>query len=349
MPINIAILSTAHIHTKGFIDNLKKGGDGRVAYAIWDDVAERGKRYAEGCGATFVADLATLLKDPNVHGFLICAENTKHLPLLEKAIPVGKPVFCEKPLACTAKEIARIRSLVAKHKTPLFCGYFQPFGGTMRKIKATVDAGGLGAITHVRFRNAHHAAYGRWFDNPDLAWFTDPKLAGGGAFMDMGTHAVHLLRSLFGPVKRVWATIGNRCGAYPKCDDLGIAHLEFANGILGTVEAGWIHQGGPGGLEIQGSGGAIWDVPGKGYHQGKPGSEPQPVAADEARPATVDRLVAVIQGRIPAAELTADLAACQDAVLIMEAAYRSAKRGGWEKVAATKPAAKAKAAAKSKR
>jgi predicted dehydrogenase len=332
MPINIAILSTAHIHTKGFLDNLKKGADGRVAYAIWDDVAARGQTYAKDFGATFVPDLATLLADPAVHGFLICAENTRHLPLLEKALPTGKPVFCEKPLVTTRAELTTVTALVARHRTPLFAGYFQPFGPTMRAIANRIAAGDLGRITHVRFRNAHHAAYGRWFDNPDLAWFTDGALAGGGAFMDMGTHAVHLLRSLFGPVERVWATIGNTCGAYPKVDDFGIAHLHFAKGIRGTVEAGWVHQGGPGGLEVQGSGGAIWDQPGTGYVFGKPGQEPQAIAPADSRPATVDRLIAVIQGRIPEAELAADLAACADAVAIMEAAYAANASGQWAAV-----------------
>ena len=56
-PTNIAILSTAHIHTKSFLENLQKGADGRVAYAIWDDVAERGQRYATSSGATFVLSL----------------------------------------------------------------------------------------------------------------------------------------------------------------------------------------------------------------------------------------------------------------------------------------------------
>jgi len=333
MPINIAVLSTAHIHTKGFLENLKKGADGRVAYAIWDDVAARGAKYAKDFGATFVADLATLLTDPAVHGFLICAENTRHLPLLKQALPTGKPVFCEKPLVTTSAELAEVKALVAKHNATLFAGYFQPFGAVMRAIAAKIAAGDLGKITHVRFRNAHHAAYGRWFDNPDLAWFTDGALSGGGAFMDMGTHAVHLLRSLFGPVDQVWATIGNTCGAYPKVDDFGIAHLQFANGIRGTVEAGWVHQGGPGGLEVQGSGGAIWDIPGTGYVFGKPDQEPQPIVAGDARPATVDRLIAVIQGTVPAAELAADLRACEDAVAIMEAAYAANASGRWVPVA----------------
>ncbi len=338
-PINIAILSTAHIHTKGFIDNLKKGADGRKAYAVWDDVADRGKRYAADCGATFVADLAALIKDPQVDGFLICAENTRHLRLLEQALPSGKPVFCEKPLVTSVADLATVRELVARYKATLFCGYFQPFGGIMRAIAAKIAEGGFGTITHVRFRNAHHAAYGRWFDNPDLAWFTDPALAGGGAFMDMGTHAIHLLRTLFGPVESVWATIANRCGAYPQVDDFGIAQLRFApsasspKGILGTVEAGWIHQGGPGGLEIQGSQLALWDA-GKGYVWGKPGQDATPVTALPDAPACVDRLIAAIQGKIAAPDLARDLEACMDAVAIMEAAYTANATGAWAQVGA---------------
>jgi predicted dehydrogenase len=332
MTINIAIVSTAHIHTKGFLDNLAKGEDGRVPYAVWDSVVERGQRYAEKYKTKFVANLADLLKDPNVHGFVICAENTRHLPLLEQLLPAGKPVFCEKPLVTNGADLKRLKELVAKHSATLFAGYFQPFGAVMRAIADKIKKGELGKITHARFRNAHHAAYGKWFSNPDLAWFAQDELAGGGAFMDMGTHAVHLLRTLFGPVDEVTATINNGCGAYPDTDDYGIALLKFANGICGTVEASWVHQGGPVGLEIQGSAGAIWDLPGKGYVFGKPGSEPQVIAAADARPQQVDRLIAVIKGSIPREELEADLRASEDAVAIMEAAYLSNKSRGWVKV-----------------
>lgn len=333
MPINIAVLSTAHTHTKGFLENLKKGADGRRPYAIWDDVTDRGQRFAKEFGATFVPDLKTLIADPQVHGFLICAENTRHLPLLEQALPVGKPVMCEKPLTTTAAEAARVRDLQARSKAPLVCGYFQPFGAEMRAIAAHIKNGTFGTITSVRFRNAHHAAYGRWFDHADLQWFTNPELAGGGAFMDMGTHAVHLLRSLIGPVTQVTAVIANRAGIYTKSDDHGMAWLRFAPcpagpAIIGTVEASWIHQGGPSGLEIQGSAAACWHEGGR-YVIGKPGSDATPVTPADNRPACVDRLIAVVQRQLPADELAADLAACIDAVGIMEAAYQANRKGGW--------------------
>ena len=328
----IAFLSTAHIHTRGFIDNVLKAGDGRKVVAVWDDVADRGRRYAAMAKAEFVPDLDAVLADEAIEGFVIMAENTRHLPLLSKALPVGKPVFCEKPLVTSRGELAEVKALLEKHKGVLFCGYFQPFGPELLAVAELMKAGFFGRITRVRYRNAHSAAYGRWFDNPDFIWFTDPALAGGGAFMDMGTHAIHAVRTLFGPVREAFATIGNHAGEYPACDDNGIALLRFENGIVGTIEAAWTQTGGFNGLEITGSKAALWNT-GAGYVTGFPGKEPAPlVPAAASKPAGVDRLVAAIRGTIPAAELRADLEACMDAVRIMESAYASSRSGRWEAV-----------------
>jgi predicted dehydrogenase len=327
--MNIALLSTAHIHTNDFLKKITTATDGRKVHAIWDDVTERGQDYAAKYNAPFQPDLEALLADPAVDGFIICAENTRHPPLLEKVLPLGKPVFCEKPLATTVAEVQRVRALQAEHATPLFCGYFQPFFGHNRSVRQILADGGLGRVTRVKFRNAHHAAYGRWFDSPALAWFTQPELSGGGALMDMGTHAVHLLVSLFGKVESVWAHVANHAGVYPAVDDYGIAHLRFRDGTLGQVEASWSHTGGSNGLEIIGSEAAIMENTARNLVIVRPGKEPEPIPAADARPDRVDRLVAIHRGEISQPELDADLEACIHAVEIMSAAYESAKLGTW--------------------
>lgn len=327
----IAILSTAHIHTKQFVENIMKATDGRKVVVVWDDVADRGRRYAEMAGSPFEADLQKVLSNPEVDGFLICAENTRHLKLLLATLPLGKPVFCEKPIATKVGDAQKVLGLALRHHTPLMSGYFQPFGAAMRGVRRHLEEKKLGTVTRVKFRNAHHAAYGRWFDNPDLAWFAKPELSGGGAFLDMGTHAVHLLRHLFGPVDKVWAEIANHSGVYPAADDYGVAHLKFASGIMGTVEAAWTQTGGIGGLEVTGSEATL-------YHDGKdyvikgPKLDLQPVVAGDAQKDRVDRLVALCRKEIPETDWKADMAAAIDAVSIMEAAYASAKKGKWVKV-----------------
>ncbi len=323
--MNIAFISTAHIHTKGFIEDILKGTDGRQVAALWDDDAERGRRYAQMAGAPFEPDLAVLLKKPGIDGFVICAENTRHLPLLREVLPLGKPVFCEKPLVTSLEDLREIRALVKKYPTALFCGYFQPWSGSIRAVAKLIAEGAVGKVTRIRYRNAHHAAYGRWFDNPDLRWFTDPALSGGGAFMDMGTHALHLVRTVFGPVREVWAEIGNHSGAYPAVDDFGIAQLRFASGVLGTVEAAWTQTGGIGGLEVTGSEKTIWNTEAGYVITGTK----EPIAPLAGGPTRIDRLVAIFEGKIDRAALQADLDATMDTVAIMAAGYAAAKTGAW--------------------
>ncbi len=330
-PYNIAVLSTAHTHTRGFMGNLASNEDRQAIY-VWDDVVDRGERYAEEFDVPFEPDLDTVINDPEVDGFIICSENTRHLPLLEAAIPAGKPVFCEKPLVTTTEELSVVEDLLEAYETPLLCAYFQPFSGTMQAIQSKVRDEMFGEVTRVNARNAHHAAYGRWFDDPDVAWFTDPELAGGGAYMDMGTHAIHLVATLFGEVDEVWADIRNESGVYPDVDDYGVAMLRFKSGILGRVEAAWTQTGGIGGLEIVGSGGAVWNTP-DGYRVGGPDIERAEVEAAEPQPDRVDRLIAILDGEMSEAALQTDLEATKEAVRVMEAAYKSAETGDWVEVA----------------
>ncbi len=109
---NIAFLSTAHIHTRGYLEALAKREGVKLA-GIWDDVSERGRRYAEKYGAPFESDLRTLIRRKDVDALVVCSENARHLPLLKAAIPARKPIFCEKPLATTTREAraAMVRSI----------------------------------------------------------------------------------------------------------------------------------------------------------------------------------------------------------------------------------------------
>lgn len=325
---NIALLSAAHTHTRGFLKTIAER-PGANLVAIFDDVEDRGKRFASETGADYVPDLAAAIGRKDVDGFIICAENTRHLPLLRAAIPTGKPIFCEKPFTTTTVEAAEAASLIRTHKTIVHMGYFQPFTAAMQGIAALLASGALGTITHARYRNAHHAAYGRWFDSPDVAWFARPELAGGGAFMDMGTHAVHLLRTLLGPVSKVFATISNVSGIYPEVDDNGLALLRFRKGCLATVEASWVQTGGLGGLEITGSEAALFQHPQLGFATAAPRQDPQAVPEGQARPTRVDRLIAAIEGKLDRGEIDRDLRCAIDAVAIVEACYLSSRSGTW--------------------
>lgn len=327
----ITLLSSAHIHSRGFLQSLVSSFDGRSVRRLWDDDVERGSKLAAEFGIPFEPDLAAALEDPEADGFAICSETSRHLPLLEAALPKGKPIFCDKPLVTGAKELKKLRKLLSTANAPIVTGYFLPHFGDHRAVVNLLKGSFFGTVTRVRFRNAHNAAYAHWFDAPGLGWFADPKLAGGGGFLDMGTHSVHLLRSLFGPVTEVCATIGNESGVYPATDDYGVALLRFESGMTGVAEGGWTQTGGPRQLEIVGSEKTLWHD-GREYRVEGPNFPQEPLYTIDSAPTRMDRLVAAVRGQIPAETLAEELVLALDAVAIMEACYKSADKGKWVKV-----------------
>ncbi|MEM8782230.1 MAG: Gfo/Idh/MocA family oxidoreductase [Planctomycetota bacterium] len=332
MPHRLAFVSTAHIHTKDFLSRIAEEDCDAVVHAVWDDVPERGRRYAEEAGCPFADDLDALVADDAVDGFVVCDATVHHFARLEKVLPVGKPTLCEKQVVATAEQARRVRSLVEASGASMCSGYFKPFIAGQAAIRSAVDDGALGEITHASYCNAHHAAYGRWFDSEDLRWFTRRELALGGAMIDMGTHAVHWLTYLLGEVREAWGALGNASGEYPEVDDWGVGQLRFDGGAFGRVEASWVRHGGGGPIELWGTEGAL--VPhGEGWAVKRGGRDAAalPVAADE--PARIDRLVAILDDALDPSLHRRAFEAELQAVAIMEAIYRSSESGRWESVA----------------
>ena len=93
--VNLALLSAAHVRTKGFLQNIADHND-RNLIVIYNDVVDRDQRFATESGAQYCGDLYTMLARDDVDGYFICSENTRHLALLQSVIHMSKPVFCEK-------------------------------------------------------------------------------------------------------------------------------------------------------------------------------------------------------------------------------------------------------------
>ena len=74
---------------------------------------------------------------------------------------------------------------------------------------------------------------------------TDPKIAGVGAFGDMGTHMLDILMWMFGDVQSATADIKVAVGSYGDTDECGEALFRFNSGVTGTLAAGWVGRGKP--------------------------------------------------------------------------------------------------------
>ena len=194
------------------------------------------------------------------------------------------------------------------------CWRFHP---DVRRLKERIDRGELGEIVKTRGYGVH-AGWG-----PE-GWFTDPGLAGGGALMDMGVHAIDTARFLLGDPSpaRVQAVIGTRYadGRYAVDDD-AVVLVTWSNGTNTVIESGWWqpHLAGlEADTEVYGTAGyaRVWD-----FTEGPPGYEhcAQPMYSAQM----AEFLEAIRDGREPRPNGEDGAAVMR----VVEDAYRSAREG----------------------
>lgn len=235
--IRLAILSFAHGHGHHWARALSHFTDARLV-AVWDDNPQRGEAAAQRYGVEFVPHLDRLLARKDIDAVGIASENARHADHAVAAAAAGKHIFCEKPMATTLEDCDRMIDAVERAGVVYMQVFPMRFDPANHKIKELLDDGVLGKVGVVRKRHGHNLAQ-RWKDRmPEELWFIDPVLAGGGAFLDEGVHAVDWLRWLFGEPISVTAKIGT-LQTDLLVDDNGIAIFEFPGNIMATLYSSW--------------------------------------------------------------------------------------------------------------
>ena len=158
----------------------------------------------------------------------------------------------------------------------------------------------------------------------------DPKIAGVGAFGDLGAHMLDILLWLVGDVSEATAQLDRGTGAYEGCDETGEGLLRFTNGTIGTLAAAWDDVADPVTLQICGTEGHAVIINGDLYFKsshvdGADGKTPW-TDLPPAQPASLDAFLDAVEGK-PAALVTVREAATRSAV--MEALYAGAQNGTW--------------------
>lgn len=238
MSIQLALLGCGHIHTPGFINAIKKRSDVKIK-SVWDHDAARGQQRADELSARFLGDYRTILGDPEVSGVIVCSETDRHRELVLATTNAKKKfIFVEKPLGMTGKDAIEMADAIDRSGATFQTGYFMRGFPIFNFLREHIAKGSFGKITRVRGSNCHSGALGGWFDK-EWRWMADPKIAGCGAFGDLGTHSLDIILWLLGDVTETVATIDNGTARYPGCEETGEAIMRFKNGAIGTLAAAW--------------------------------------------------------------------------------------------------------------
>jgi myo-inositol 2-dehydrogenase/D-chiro-inositol 1-dehydrogenase len=165
-----------------------------------------------------------------VDGVIVAAATPAHASLTLAAVERGLPTFCEKPVASTAAESARVAEIIARSGVPVQIGYQRRFDAAFAAAKAAVDSGQLGALHTVRSTTMDPAP-------PAMDYIA----GSGGIFRDCAVHDFDILRWITGQdAVQVYAT-GSvqgdpRFAEFGDVDTAAIV-ITFDQGTLGVVSA----------------------------------------------------------------------------------------------------------------
>lgn len=229
-PIRLGFLSFAHMHAVSYAHAAQNMPGVEIA-GIYDANPAKGEEWAEKLQTRYFASANELLAE-SLDGAVICAENVNHRPLVEACAGRVKAILCEKPIATTLADAQAIIDICAKTDTKLQIAFPVRYSPAIRHLKDQLDTGSLGEIYSAKCTN-HGSMPG--------GWFTDQKLAGGGAVIDHTVHVIDVLRWLWGAeVTEVYAEIGDSL-LHPGLgiDDAGLLSFQLSNGVYGTLDTSW--------------------------------------------------------------------------------------------------------------
>lgn len=158
--------------------------------AFCDLVPEKAEAAANKYGsenAKVYTDYRELLKDPEIDAVHVLTPNVSHCEITVAALNAGKHVMCEKPMAATTKDAKKMLEARDRSGKMLTVGYQYRHFEQNAIAKKVVEEGYVGDIYYAEATNLRRRGVPTW------GVFTDKEQQGGGALIDIGTHALDLV------------------------------------------------------------------------------------------------------------------------------------------------------------
>jgi len=230
----------------GFIAGVHACAVKNSGEAVVDAVVEydlpKGQSFAAEHGIKRVyQSVNELIQDGGADALVIGVPNALHAPQTIAALNARIPVLVEKPMAMNSGEASGMMESSQMNQTVLMVAHCWRFDEEARWLRGKVETGILGNI----LRTKGYGVHSNW--GPE-GWFTQKALAGGGALVDMGIHALDTARFLLGDPEP--ESVFARIGTYyidADVDDTGVVIVTWKGGAVSYLEAGWWqpHMDGP--------------------------------------------------------------------------------------------------------
>lgn len=178
-----------------------------------------------------------VIEHPEVDAVYVATPPDSHLEYALRVADARKPCYVEKPMARTAGECATMVAAFAAVERPLFVAYYRRALPRFIKAASLIQSGELGRLMAVQYlyqgeRRDRTPTVGR------KSWREDARVAGGGLFLDLGSHVIDILDFLLGPLSEVAGHATRRGNSSPipeaNVEDTVTMSFVSAHGVIGT-------------------------------------------------------------------------------------------------------------------
>ena len=184
-------------------------------------------------GLRHLPDYDDVLALSGLDAVVIATPTPSHEVLARRALEWGLHVFCEKPLTLSAAASAGLADLAREKNLVTQVGYHNRFLGTFNEVKALLDGGAIGRVSHIQ-AEAHGAVVTR----PAKPTWRGKAGGGGGCLYDYAAHPLDLLTWLCGPLATVRGAV-MKSGFSAEVDDEVYATLGFENAVTAQLAVNW--------------------------------------------------------------------------------------------------------------
>ncbi|EMA64461.1 Gfo/Idh/MocA family protein [Halorubrum lipolyticum] len=200
-----------HHHASKLVDR------GATLVGGMDIDADARRRFHEEFDVHAYEDESELYEDCDA--VLITTPNRFHEEYAVSALEAGLDVLLEKPLAHTVESAERIAEAARDAEGFCMVGFNNRFAEPVQVLKGYQAEGRFGETTHVE------ANYVRRRGVPGRgSWFTSNDVAGGGALIDIGVHAIDLALYFLGHPEVVEVS-GETRSEFGSRDDYAFVHM----------------------------------------------------------------------------------------------------------------------------
>ena len=223
--MQIGVLGAARIAPPALIKPAKANNDVVVAAVAARDVS-RAQAFAAKHDIARVHDsYEALIADPDLDAVYNPLPNGLHGRWTRAALAAGKHVLCEKPFTANAAEAREIAELAAKSDRVVMEAFHYRYHPMALRIEEIIASGELGKLKRVEAALC--------FPLPKFSDIRYNYSLAGGATMDAGCYAVHMVRTFGGSTPEVVSAQAKLRD--PQVDRAMTAEVQFADGHTGRI------------------------------------------------------------------------------------------------------------------